>query len=642
MNHKTREYSGLRRGNTIILVAAILTLLAIIATAYISRTQAGRQMSAATLQTEMRQDNANIIADELALETAEALFPRPIDPTGYPGLDFPNSNIRRFPLSPTSLRYEIDPTDFGPDRLPFTGDENNQPDFPWNFPPYRVVPFANWPDEISLIPVGGDIYAGQGCDPNDWPPGPGNSASPSHPILATEYNPIGNPGFGDFRLLRDLEPQRWDSGTPTGGTSWSDTLDGVYDAYSHWKHMTYIARADNGWRLVSDISDIGDFDGNGLGQLVTDMMIPVEQWLVRPSTASQLTGNGMYVAAQFWPAWRAWFGITDGIGFDGLAGYQSVYADPDGSSVPPNFISLRDPDGDGEIHEPGERPTDEFVVGAMRWQVCRVLADTDGDGFTDSFWFLSPTPLQNGARQIVAISVVDNCGMINANVVQRFMRGGNNPNAHLVKTTGWTPTDIALVGGMTMTTPISAGNWNVGFFDNSDHWFRPDEFGQWPLNGLSSSYYDNGFFNWDDLQREVGMVTLPNPPPQPAIEFPTILERLDYWRKSASKPLAVDVQSKYSPFSLENEIELRMNAGQNYPWILSRYESTLQSANSSFLRVATSREESTEYLNQLSNRDQMRDSRHRMTLFNSARNEQMPQWLWVWPVGLDFNDDGTV
>ena len=38
----------------------------------------------------------------------------------------------------------------------------------------------------------------------------------------------------------------------------------------------------------------------------------------------------------------------------------------------------------------GERPQDEFIPGTARNVVSRVLADTDGDGYTDSFWFLSP------------------------------------------------------------------------------------------------------------------------------------------------------------------------------------------------------------------------------------------------------------
>ena len=69
------------RGNTMILVTAILVLLVIIAVAFLSRTQAGRQVSAAQQQATQRDDRALSIANELADLIGESLFPQPVDPT---------------------------------------------------------------------------------------------------------------------------------------------------------------------------------------------------------------------------------------------------------------------------------------------------------------------------------------------------------------------------------------------------------------------------------------------------------------------------------------------------------------------------------------------------------------------------------
>ena len=79
-----------------------------------------------------------------------------------------------------------------------------------------------------------------------------------------------------------------------------------------------------------------------------------------------------------------------------------------------------------------------------------------------------------------------------------------------------------------------------------------------------------------------------------------------------------------------------MYHGQNYPWILSRFEravNTISSLNA-FLHSTNDqvtrqvRRESSEYLDQLTNRELVFDSRRKLTLFNGARNDLMPPWLW--------------
>src|SRR5688572_233223 len=74
----------LRRGNTIVLVMGILVLLAIIGTAYVSRTQAGRITGSAAGRTDNRENMADLVSDMVARDIADALFPRSIDTSLLP------------------------------------------------------------------------------------------------------------------------------------------------------------------------------------------------------------------------------------------------------------------------------------------------------------------------------------------------------------------------------------------------------------------------------------------------------------------------------------------------------------------------------------------------------------------------------
>ncbi|MCH2141317.1 MAG: hypothetical protein MK100_09860, partial [Phycisphaerales bacterium] len=95
----------------------------------------------------------------------------------------------------------------------------------------------------------------------------------------------------------------------------------------------------------------------------------------------------------------------------------------------------------------------------------------------------------------------------------------------------------------------------------------------------------------------------------------------------------------FTPFSVSDELELRMNEGNNQPWLLSRFERSLStnaqhdSFNGGYyfrqlLRSASVREENGELSDQLSPRQLMHDTRRKLTLFNGARNEHLPPWLW--------------
>ncbi len=612
-----------RRGNSIVLVMGILVLLVIIATAFITRTQAGRVTSSVMVRSTLRDDNARATAEMLAQLLGEALFPRPVndDPvTGDPDVlnDLvADSNYPRLSPIRNPFRYGVDQD----------VDNDGFPDYPYNFAPYHVVPYTNLPDPLLL-------------DAPNWPSGPGNlhpGAGIASPFLAFEGNPIGNPGFGDTRWLADHEPLRWD----TNG-------DGILDAFSHWRHMTNIAHANNGFRIVFGIQDVGDneVDPFGLGRLIMDLSVPAEQWLavlpeVTPGVPmfNAISGNAFLVdEADFFGRWGDWF-------FE----YANTYWDP--ALVPPNFYDLSDLDGDGDPfdHPDGDSPQDEFVAGSARHAVSSILADTDGDGFTDSFWYLAPTMTERGIRQIVAVRIVDNSAMLNANVATRFLRNDTDFIAlGPQKTRGQTPADLALVGQN--AGGLGADNWNVGIYDS-------------PLNAVQDLYFDPGGTDyvveylsarWDDHVDEVGLgggVGNPNP-------TPTAQQRLDYWRRSGLDPLspALGVPN-YTPFAPTDELELRMYHGNNYPWIYSRYEYSVQPVNcpgvfcncppdhncAQFLRASTAREESSEYLNQLNNVQLLRDNRRKLTLFSGARNDQMPPWLWLFASpNADNNNDGFV
>ncbi|MED6306609.1 MAG: hypothetical protein VX563_01280, partial [Planctomycetota bacterium] len=69
-----------RRGNTLVLVTAILVLLVIIATAFITRTQDGRKLATVQGHAFQREESASIYADQLATEISRSLFPASVDP----------------------------------------------------------------------------------------------------------------------------------------------------------------------------------------------------------------------------------------------------------------------------------------------------------------------------------------------------------------------------------------------------------------------------------------------------------------------------------------------------------------------------------------------------------------------------------
>jgi len=601
--------SGGRRGNTIVMVVGILVLLVIIATSYVTRTHAGRVTAVSQLGASLRDDNARVIAESIAGEIAGALFVRPVDLTGLPaGSQVRDSNVARLSPRPLDRAGDGPPFDYFPVRYgvdPRDANGDGRPDHPWNFAPYQVVPFTNWPDFAAGTLV--------------WPEGPGNPNPVTVLALEPEGNPLGFPGFGDSRWLADTEPVRERIGSGLNGTL------GDYDdvwIFTHWRHMTNLSRAGNGWRICRDISDVGNL--STWGGIVGDLNIPVEQFLSLRTDALDLTTRlpSLVNVAQFEARWRIWF--------RSLVDYNDAYLDL--TQIPPNFLHLRNLNGNADVNgeivqEVGERPQDEFIVGTARWNAGRYLADADGDGFTDSFWSLAPTMTERGIRKVVAVRIVDNGAMLNVNVGGRFIprdEVGFPP----ARTRGITPADLALVGQLSADPdPDPPLNWNTGLYDNRDHQYPPED--------------QVGYLLTDPLalwNRHLDAVGLLQYTPVPDQFF-----RNDYWRRQGIRPLGADPRALYTPFGIPDEIELRMFHGNNYPWIFSRLEGTTEisafESNMGPLRGSPYERGSSEYLEQLPNRILLLDSRRKLTTYNGARNDIMPPWLWphLFPADRDIS-----
>ena len=287
-----------------------------------------------------------------------------------------------------------------------------------------------------------------------------------------------------------------------------------------------------------------------------------------------------------------------------------------------------------------------------------MLADTDGSGFTDSFWFTAPTPIERGIRQIVAVSIVDNSALANLNVATRFQPGDPTGALEPFATAGETPADLALCGERQFVDTYSIpGNWNTGFFDCFQNW---EQWKDYPPNSFPSGsgglYGDPGTNNyweiqwnghppdnpndpnrWLDFLSEIG-VRLLDGTAHPT--FPdwlmTTPDRRRYWLYAASRPFSASLG--LTPFTLADELELRMYHGQNYPWVLSRLERAVNTnfSDYAFLRSGLAYEESSEYLDRLNNPELLHDNRRKVTVYNGARNDELPPWLrWRWREDLD-------
>ena len=575
--------STTRRANTLILVIGILILLVLIGIMFIVKSQSIRITASAQSDAARINEQARSVGQSIADEVAIQLFPSELV-SGFGDTSPSSGNSRRKAPLPDAIRY-------GHDR------EN-----PFNFAPYEVVPWTNPPDRDEFI---------------------------DGPFAQGPANPLGGPSIGDSRWLRDTEPQRADlyDGWYEDGPS-EIIPDGTPETFTHWRHLSNISRSDNAWRVVPDISDVSTSD------LVSNLDLPIEQWpLLRPqhSNGSEVV---LSLGLQGYPA------LMNG-GFDQFDKMQ-YWTNPEDweawallqqnpQALPQNFLDLSDLDGDGIHNEIGERYQDAFIKDTDRWHVERSLTDTDGDGFTDAFWLLSPLPSSSDTRQIVAISITDNSALLNLNVASQF-----KPSGEFIETRGHTPADLALVGA-----GLSFKN-RVGFFDgfsnlpgnpNVEPWVVYEhtldnpvvdwETGNW--SGEESTFLGELGLNYDDVTDQSG--------------------RLSYWQDAGRSPF--DAVNGTRPYTLTDEVELRLYEGNNMSSVSSRLEVALNSASSGaledqfFRSSSTDANEATELRDQLENTELVFDNRRKVTLFNSVRNDLLPPWLrWEERFWNRYDPDG--
>jgi len=608
---------NMRRANALILVVGILVLLVLVATAFITKTQSGRVTSVAQRDAAQINDRNQSTMKSVADEIGDALFPRLVVTTF--GVSNGSANARRDDPNLNTPRFGHDPT------------------YPFNYAPFEVVPWTNPPD---------DTFNGI-------------------PLLGPE-NPLGGPSYGDARWLRDLEPMRSDfvDFVGQGLSDWSGfEVDGTPETFTHWRHLSNLSRSGNSTRVVRNISDVV---GNGL---VTDLDVPIEQWPIW--TPLKRNGN-INIGPTGYPTmdlmdvgdlnsgnWEAW-GEANGqelisrfYGWQSLQGWAAAQLDP--ALVPPNFLDLSDLDADGIHNEAGERPVDAFVRGSPRWYVESMLTDTDGDGFTDAFWNLHPQQLGPDVRQVFAVSVTDNSGRGNMNVATRFHRKDyygtdNAQNQHGQGTRGHTPADLAIVGqndrSFQNITP-----WRVGFMDNlanlpgntnysGNPWVQYSQIGtvdvdwntnQW-RNRANASLLDELGIEVNETNVNSAVFEDPtNGALSPSGDITSRYGRLWYWQIAGRDPFSATLGLR--PFTLSDELELRLAEGNNYQFVGSRFERSVNDVvggtpTQQFLRSDyQNRHEASELRDQLDNRQLLFDNRRKLTMFNGTRNDLLAPWL---------------
>ncbi|MCH2148790.1 MAG: hypothetical protein MK095_05090, partial [Phycisphaerales bacterium] len=199
-----RQRVVIRRGNALVLVAGVLVLLVIVATAFITSTQGVRKTATAQRRSVNTDSSAKVIADDIAREISESLFVREIDPTtqetSFGAISLPGQLLGGQQIGPGySVRF-LEDRRLPLDNASYVGAMGRQQgryeidrNFAWNFAPFETRAWTNWPD-----------YDQGWYGYNELGDVGGLTAN----FLGT-HNPIGQPGTSDTRWLRELEPYRY-------------------------------------------------------------------------------------------------------------------------------------------------------------------------------------------------------------------------------------------------------------------------------------------------------------------------------------------------------------------------------------------------------------------------------------------------
>ena len=511
-----------RRANTLVLVTAILVLLVILATAFLVRSQSGRAQAAAEQKATGREHRVESVASEIAQHVADALFVRRIDPSSLPsqvadnqgtglagqpifGEFLARSDYPRLPPEPLAVRYGVDYVDTVNNVSLAAAAGGDGFIDGYNYAPFSTIPFTNWPARYRGVAGEGNPNGNPGFGDNRWLA----STEPMRALTVAQANQLNvvpappGPRFAEFtppNNWSNLALQALDPANPAAGAVAVLSPEGL--GFSHWAHLSWIATADNGFRLCWDISDVeANWDHLTVatpspqqravaGEL--NLGVPYEQWLpyVPPREPGLLGKDGrgyLVLDPNDWLNRRnAWFNV-------GITAFNAANPPPHQAiitGVPnagsrfealPNFLQLSafgTPADEFKVVTGNEGlPPAQFPVGAPtpRSLVARTLADADGDGWTDSFWFVAPTSSDRSTRQLVAVRIMDNSALLNVNVASRFER---------TNTIGQTPADLALATRRESYDDSAAVGQQAAWYDAPVGFLNsPDNDPEWRVSG---------------------------------------------------------------------------------------------------------------------------------------------------------------
>jgi len=192
------------------------------------------------------------------------------------------------------------------------------------------------------------------------------------------------------------------------------------------------------------------------------------------------------------------------------------------------------------------------------------LADADGDGIPDSRWTYAPLPEVSGRTFVVAVRIVDNSAMANANVATA-MSDPNNAYSVDEAPRWWNPSELNLTGWARQAGQMQEGDPMAYVDDTSGS------------GGLFDDMAPSGL-----LAHRIGVETL-----TPWDVAPTGLgdngERFRYWKFGPSEwhsydgTVAINVGPTGPPSTpdMSNEAELRYHNGLNNSLVTTALEQRL-------------------------------------------------------------------
>ncbi len=171
------------------------------------------------------------------------------------------------------------------------------------------------------------------------------------------------------------------------------------------------------------------------------------------------------------------------------AGYPNIQTVTNGGTADPNY---------DDTDDTGIDMTDANLV------------DADGDGFYDSRWIFAPTPEVNGTIYVVAIRIIDNSAMVNANVATALSdTAGMFTVADAPR--WWSPGELNLAG-FAAWADLTINGTNSGAFDSElqdllDYRLNtttsiPTPWGVGAI-GERDFHWFNGARNWDSYTTPV-------------------------------------------------------------------------------------------------------------------------------------------